>query len=254
MNEDFDKDEWGNIELPGLSDEELFETKWSLKKTNKDKELKRQAMLKYWQNEENKKAHHDALMKYVNSEEYVNPKGMLGKTRSKESREKASKSLYKKCMPKTANDKLSKYHTGRKKSKKSIEKMKQSLTGRETGRSRKVQTPHGVFDKLRDAASYYGVTNGSIKNWVNKTTTTITKVAVREKLIAKGVELDENNFPIGFSWVDSSNLSYLPGKKIQTPDGIFTLEEASKYYGVSKNAISYRVNKWHDWHYIEQDT
>ena len=38
MSDDFDKDEWGNIELPGLSDKELYGKNWNRARTEAEKE------------------------------------------------------------------------------------------------------------------------------------------------------------------------------------------------------------------------
>jgi hypothetical protein len=188
-----------------------------------------------------KKAHAEGCRRYVESADYVNPRGMLGKTHSEEWRTLMSDLMSARPKPLEGNKKVSEWRKNNWKPKQeSIEKMRKTLTGRESGRSRKVQTPNGVFEKLKDAADFYGVTTGAVKNWLNKTTTTIAKKDVRDKLIAKGVVLDENGFPQGFEWLGDAK-SELGAKRVITPDGIFdNTNKAAEYYKITPAAMRTR--------------
>lgn len=199
-----------------------------------------------------KKAQAEGCRRYIESPDYVNPRGMLGKKVSEEVKQYMSDLLS--GVPKTLehNQQVSEWRKNNWRPKQeSIEKMRKTLTGRESGRSRKVQTPNGVFEKLKDAAEFYGVTTGAVKNWVNKTTTTIAKKDVRDKLVAKGVVLDENGFPQGFEWVGDVK-SELGAKKIQTPDAIFeNCKAAAAHYKITSAAVRHRISKWQEWNYIK---
>lgn len=54
-----EKDEWGNIELPGLSDEELFKKNWHKVGINKER----------FSNDDFKKKHRDSIIQALNKEE-----------------------------------------------------------------------------------------------------------------------------------------------------------------------------------------
>lgn len=200
-----------------------------------------------------KKAHAEGVRRYIESPDYVHPRGMLGKTMSEESRNKIAEANFGKINDLEHNQKTSKARKGFKPKKESVEKMRKALIGRESGRSRKIQTPHGVFEKLKDAASFYGVTEGALKNWLNKTTKTVSKKDVREKLLAKGVILDENGFPQGFEWLGDMK-SELGAKKVQTPDGTFeNSKAAASYYQITPAGVRHRIKKWPEWKYVEEN-
>lgn len=199
-----------------------------------------------------KKAHREGCRRYVESPDYVNPRGMLGKTLSEESRKKISEGNFGIVNDLEHNKKVSKARKGLIPKQESVEKMRKALTGRESGRSRKIQTPNGVFEKLKDAAAFYDVTTGAVKNWLNKTSKTIANKDVRDKLIAKGVVLDENGFPQGFEWLGDIK-SELGAKKIQTPDGVFeNCTATAKHYRITPAGVRHRIKKWKDWNYIEE--
>jgi hypothetical protein len=62
MNNDFDKDEWGNIELPGLSDEELHSYNWNKSKTKAQKKAITKQWEEYWAVPGNREAWHNAVL------------------------------------------------------------------------------------------------------------------------------------------------------------------------------------------------
>ena len=41
------------------------------------------------------------------------------------------------------------------------------------------------------------------------------------------------------------------GRKVRTPDGLFTLEQAAKFYKITEEAIRYRIKKWGTWSYAD---
>jgi len=49
-----DDQEWGNIQLPGLSDEKLHSTNWNLVKTEQEKEHLRAMANKQWEDEQSR--------------------------------------------------------------------------------------------------------------------------------------------------------------------------------------------------------
>lgn len=264
--------EWGNIELPGLSDEELFRKNWNqvaaARERSKDpkwieantKRLKDPEYLKKLSNSlrnsekikiANKKKGNDpefrkavslGAKKHTSNPNYVNPRGMLGKTHTEEWCINQSKKLKGQIKPLEGNKKISEWRKGRSPSQESIEKMRKTNTGKETGRSRKVKTPAGVFDKLKDAAEYYGVATGSIKNYIKGQQV---KEWFKPQLEAKGVKFN-GLVPIGFEWLGDMKQE-LGAKKIQTPDGIFeNAEEAAIFYNISSAAIRHRIKSQPD--------
>jgi len=188
-------------------------------------------------------------LKNVSSPDYVNPRGMLGKTRSEESRKKSSESLKGHTKPLEGNKKVSEARKGKKPKEESVEKMRKKLLGKETGRSRKVQTPAGVFEKLKDAADYYGVAIGSIKNFIKGQTV---KEWFKPQLEAKGVSFDGLK-PLGFSWLGDMK-EELGAKRVKTPDGIFeNVKAAGEFYQVGPATIRYRIKAQpENYSYIEE--
>jgi hypothetical protein len=271
-----DNEEWGNIELPGLSDEELFAKNWN--RVAAAREIVKAREKNGWKEKNEERFKDDEYIKklsssiksfyeqnpdfhkqkisseqwitnqkigmktYVEDPNYVNPRGMLNKTRSEESRKKASDSLKGHIKPLEGNKKISQSRKGRKPKEESIKKMKEKLLGRETDRSRKVQTPAGIFEKLRDAADYYEVAPGSIKNFINGQNV---KEWFKPYLESKGVKFDCLK-PLGFNWLGDAKKE-LGAKRIQTPDGIFNnAKEAAEYYKITTAAIRYRIKSQPD--------
>jgi hypothetical protein len=187
-------------------------------------------------------AHKKGCQEHVNSPDYVNPRGMLGKKQSKESKKKLSEKLKGQIKPIDGNKKISEARLGRKPKQESIEKMRKSLTGRESGRSRQIQTPSGVFNKLKDAADFYGVATGSIKNFIKGQNV---KEWFKPHLEAKGVKF-KGLKPLGFKWLGDVKQE-LGAKSVQTPDGIFTnVNEAAEFYKITSTAVRYRINSQPD--------
>lgn len=186
--------------------------------------------------------HQAGVKRNLERPDYVNPRGMLGKTRSEETRKKASESSKGHIKPLDGNKKVSEARKGKKPKKESVEKMRKALTGKESGRSRKVQTPAGIFDKLKDAANYYEVSTGSIKNYINGQ---FVKDWFKPHLESKGVKF-KGLKPLGFKWIGDAKKE-LGAKKIQTPDGIFnSAEEAGKFYNITSAAIRHRIKSQPD--------
>lgn len=176
-------------------------------------------------------------LKNVASPDYVNPRGMLGKTHSEEWRENQSKVLSGKSKSLEHNERVSAARKGKKPKEESVKKMREKLIGKETGRSRKIQTPAGVFDKLKDAADYYEVATGSIKNFIKGQNV---KEWFKPQLEAKGVIFDGLK-PLGFAWLGDMK-NELGAKQVQTPDGVFeNVAAAGDFYKVGAATIRYRI-------------
>ena len=170
-----------------------------------------------------------AMQEYVNSPDYVNPRGMLGKKRSAESRQKSSIALSGKAKPLEGNKKISEHYKGKKKSASAIAKASKSLSGRTMNRGRRVMTPKGEFDKITLAAKAYGFTDMAIKN-----------------------RITNPNFP-DFYFLDDINS--LGAQKVHTDKGIFDSSlEAAKAYCISDNGIKYRLrsDKWPEFYYLDE--
>jgi hypothetical protein len=183
-----------------------------------------------------------SALKNTSSPDYVHPRGMLGKTHSQETKQNQSKAHSGKIKPLDGNKKISEARKGRLPKQESIEKMRKTLTGRESGRSRKVKTPAGIFDKLKDAADFYEVSTGSIKNYINGQ---FVKDWFKPHLESKGVKF-KGLKPLGFKWIGEVEKELGP-KKIQTPDGIFnSAEEAGLFYNITGAAIRHRIKSQPD--------
>ena len=197
--------------------------------------------------------HKKAVEEYVNSPDYVNPRGMLGKKRTEEAKQKSSIALSGKEKPLEGNKKISEFYKGKKKDPKVVAKVSKTLSGRTHNRTRGINTPVKNFIKIGDAASYFDVSPVSIKNWCNNKGTTMTNKKVIKKLTDKGIKFNENNYPIGFEWAEGRE--NLGAKKVQTPDGIFkSTKEASKHYKISENGLRTRCNndKWPDFYFLDE--
>jgi transcriptional regulator with XRE-family HTH domain len=207
---------WGNQTAGGLSNDDILNKNWNMITANRQK-LKDPTWIE---------AQRKGYLEYLNGPDYVNSRGMLGKKRTKESIEQARQKLLGQVKPLEGNDKLRKYRKGKKVSVDVLEKVSAALTGRESGRSRKVQTPIGEFTKLKLAAEAYGVSPETIKQWMKKK-------------------------PNEFYFVDP--IDVLGSKKISTPDGIFdSATKAAEYYSISNAAIRHRIKNWDNWNYLDE--
>lgn len=202
---------------------------------------------------ETRKKKSESALKNTHSPDYVHPRGMLGKKRTDEARQKSSIALSGKEKPLEGNKKISEFHKGKKKDPKVVAKVSKTLSGRTHNRTRGINTPVKNFNKIGDAASYFDVSPVSIKNWCNNKGTTMTNKKVIKKLTDKGIKFNENNYPIGFEWAEGRE--NLGAKKVQTPDGIFkSTKEASKHYKISENGLRTRCNndKWPDFYFLDE--
>jgi hypothetical protein len=226
--------EWYKANSKRLEDPEYLR---KLSETLKNSDVVKSAAKKRGADPNFRKAVSEGGLRYANSPDYVNPRGMLGKTRSEETRAKSSKALKGKTKCEGHGKNVSKARKGKSPKQESVEKMRQKLLGKETGRSRQVQTPVGVFDKLKDAADYYGVATGSIKNFIKGQNV---KDWFKPQLEEKGVIFDGLK-PLGFAWLGDMK-NELGAKQVQTPDGIFAnVTEAGKFYNVGPNTIRHRI-------------
>lgn len=259
---------WDNQELPGCPDEVLLTKNWNkvdaarnrskdpnwieanTRRLNDPKYIKRlsESITQFYKDNPEfqkekvktdkwKQSHKEGVDNYVNSSDYVNPRGMLGKRHSEESKQKQSKIHSGKIKPLEGNAKISQFRKGKKPKQESIEKMREKLLGRETNRSRKVQTPAGDFNKIKEAAEYYEVSTGSIKNFISGQNV---KEWFKPHLESKGVKFDGLK-PLGFSWLGNVH-EELGAKKIHTPDGIFDdVKIAAEFYKITPTAIRHRI-------------
>ena len=196
----------------------------------------------------------ESALKHTNSPDYVHPRGMLGKKMSAESRQKHSEAVSGKAKPLEGNKKISDFYKGKKKDPRIVAKVSKTMKGRTTTKSRGVVTTVKTFEKLKQAADYFDVSSQSIKNWINKNGKTIQCSKTRQKLLDKGIKLNDNNYPIGFEWAD--NGENLKAKKVCTDQGIFeNTQLAAKHYSISCNGMRYRCqnDKWPNFYYIKND-
>jgi hypothetical protein len=207
---------WGNQTAGGLTDKEILDAKWNYITANREK-----AKDPNWLEAQRK-----GCQDYLNNPNYVNPRGMLGKTKSEETKLKQSLALKGKPKSKEHNIKLRqrkgiKLTTGIK------NKISDSLKGRTSDRCRRVHTPLGEFAKLKLAAAAYNKTPETIKLWMKKN-------------------------PKEFYFIDSIDI--LGPKKIHTPEGIFdNIKKASEFYSISIGSIRTRISKkWDNWYYLEE--
>lgn len=194
-----------------------------------------------------------AMQKVINSPDYVNPRGMLGKKKSEETKRKHSEAVSGRAKPLEGNKKVSQANKGKKHSAETRKKLSNAIKGKITGRSRGVNTTVKNFDKVVDAARYFDVSEMSIKNWCNKKGTTIRYKSVIKKLKDKGIKLNKNNYPIGFEWAEGRE--NLGPQKIHTDKGIFNnADEAGKAYGIGGGSIRHRClsDKWPEFYYLEE--
>jgi len=226
--------EWYKANSKRLEDPEYLKR---LSETLKNSEAVKIAAKKKGADPAFRKAVSEGGLKHTNSPDYVNPRGMLGKTHTEEWKENKSKESKGKPKCEGHGKNVSKARQGKSPKQESVEKMRQRLLGKETGRSRQVQTPAGIFDKLKDAADHYGVATGSIKNFIKGQNV---KEWFKPQLEAKGVPFAGLK-PLGFAWLGEME-NELGAKQVQTPDGIFeNVKSAGEFYKVGAATIRYRI-------------
>jgi hypothetical protein len=173
--------------------------------------------------------HRKAMQNYVNSPDYVNPRGMLGKKRTEEAKLKSSIALSGKAKPIEGNKKISEHFKGKKKSASAKAKVSKTMKGRTTNKGRRVMTPKGEFAKITLAARAYGVTDMAIKN----------------KIV--------NPKHPDFYFLD--DIHSLGAQKVHTDKGIFdNCSKAAKAYNISANGLRHRLHsdKWPDFYYLDE--
>jgi len=157
MNNDFDNDEWGNIELPGLSDEELHSYNWNYSKTKEDKERQKIAM----QNRDNS-SHKAAGKQRKNSKEWQeNHRKGIEALRSDPERWAEYQENYAKGNTAKYEDPKywTNYYAAIKKRDANPEYHKKRLGASKQKIRKPVQTPLGVFETQTDAANAHGFNN-----------------------------------------------------------------------------------------------
>ena len=103
-----DDEQWGNIQLPGLSDEKLHSRNWNLAKTEQEKEHLRAMANKQWEDQQSRRRAQDAQERRKSSGWNEKMKGntnaqgnknRLGMTNSIESNIKRSEKLMGRKIP-----------------------------------------------------------------------------------------------------------------------------------------------------------
>jgi len=133
------KSEWGNIELPGLTDEELFTTDWN----HLDAVKARSASKEY----------QEKLTKYLSSDHYK-------KSRKEWSQRAKTDKQYKKRRRQGIDNFLNdpdRYNEWRK----NLEAAKDRII---RAKYKPMQTPDGIFESLKAAAAHYGIHVSSMRD------------------------------------------------------------------------------------------
>jgi len=147
---------WGNIELPGLSDEKLFKKNWNRSQAQKD----------YYNNlnEEEKIKWRDKLKKLWQNPEYV--ERMRAFYSSPEQIEKHTKQVREVALRKDWREKVEKLNRDKRKNPFHIEKHQSAVDKRtqdpewrrkQAERAKPMITPDGIFASRKEAAEFYQV-------------------------------------------------------------------------------------------------
>lgn len=203
----FKKEQWGNIELEGLSDEELLSKNWTRVAVALEMNASRVKNGWYEKNTER-----------FSDPEYIKKLSEAIKNSEAHKKQKQQLDELRRTTPRSfeANAKNSASQKGRQVSEETRRKISQAQTGKETGRSKPVQTPKGRFDKIQDAATAFGVSPESIKYRI--------KTRPTEYFFLEGAELYNVRCPI------------------MTPDGPFKdTSAAGDHYNITREAIGYRL-------------
>ena len=154
--EDFDAMEWGNIELPGLSDEKLYSTNWNLSASMRDwwatATLKQKQAR--WEKIAKKNRGKSHKWLYVNNPELRERKSKALKEAYRKGTKKhhfKGKNLTKKHKKKISDSHMGKIMTPETKQNISRAKKGMDPVG---GNFKPVKTPYGVFSSLREAAEF----------------------------------------------------------------------------------------------------
>lgn len=201
---------WGNIELPGLSDDELYAKDWNRTAANQEK-----ARDPVW-----RKKRYDALLKKTSTETWKQNHRLGVDKRTAENNDwKANVGTANREKAKSDNW-IAKCQLAMEKNKanaKWIEMKKQSGKTLGLNNSRKVKTPDGVFDSVRQAREFY-------------------------KIPDQGIQFLMKTFPKKFYYLDQGpgEIVAIPRKMVKTPDGIFdNVAAAARYYDVHATTISH---------------
>lgn len=211
--DDFDPNEWGNVQLPGLSDEELHQTNWHRKTIMK--ELVETRVNNGWYEKNNARNQDPKYLKKLGNAIKNSPAHQAQKEQLDELRRNTPRS-------KQANEKNSQSRKGKKASVETRKKLQEIAAGRPSGLKKPVMTPKGRFEKLKDAGEAYGVNPVTIRNYMKRD-------------------------PDNFYFIEDEFVKCLP---ILTPDGPFrNRNEAGKFYGISGAAVNYRMKAKPDQYY-----
>jgi len=98
--------------------------------------------------------------------------------------------------------------------------------------ARKVRTPKGDFDSLKNAANAYSIDGGTMRTWIKKN---------KEGFLFLDAPLSRKPARIKGGLSGSKNKS---SRAILTPEGRFeTIKEAAAFFGLSKGAFSNELKK-----------
>lgn len=178
------------------------------------------------ESEEWREALNEGVQKYINSPDYVNPRGMLGKKRTEHAIQKTVEANSGKAKSVSHNEKVSEARTGTTLTDEAKQKLKDINTGKTTSKVRRVWTKEkGEFDKLKFAAKAFGVSPEAIKLWMK-------------------TKPDEFKF-----------LTELPkAKRVHTDHGVFeNVASVAKEHNITPQAVRYRIKRasWPNWYYLE---
>jgi len=156
VREDYDANEWGNIELPGLSDQELHGKNWNHITSMRDYYASATPEEKQarWDKIGKKNKGNDLKWLYKNNPE-------LRQRKSHALKEAYAKGVKKahfkgKHLDKEHREKISKAHKGKKLPDEWKENISRAKKGMDPagGNHKPVKTPYGVFGSLREAGEY----------------------------------------------------------------------------------------------------
>lgn len=227
MQEEF---QWGNIELPGLSDEKLLNTNWTkvdvIKEIRSRDSWQKKINESYKSLERNKKISEKSKANFQNSE-YVE--------KHRQIRIELWKDQQFQSKMETAYENRSKGD------------WKTNTVKANNKRARNIITPDGEFESIGLAAKFYKISPVAVSTRMQRHPDIYyfkdegpkePTVIDYKKLHAEGIERRKNN-P---KWQEyCQRLREKPKVKFQCPDGIFTCEEALKFYKISKPTLYNRL-------------
>jgi hypothetical protein len=209
---------WGNIELPGLSDEELFKKDWE----------KSARMLELSKDPEYKKKHKASMDKLRKDPEY--------RKKLSNAQKKLNESLEHKEKLSQAQKKLKQNPEYQKNYSEAMKKLQQNEEYKKNQKE--------ASDKFRNDPVF--------KEKKRKEMTANSLDPEFQKKRIEGHKKALSN-P---SWIENVRKARLKSrKKIQTPDGIFESRKlAAEFYKIDPSQINSRIKKWPDQYFYIEDS